>query len=64
LAKGKLIGGFAIVAWPAQYGATGIHTFIVNQDDEVYEKDIPPAPAQAVPAVIRYDPDRSWQPVD
>jgi hypothetical protein len=64
LAKGKLIGGFAIVAWPAEYGVTGVHTFIVNQDDVVYEKDIPPASGQAAPAIIRYDPDRSWQPVD
>jgi hypothetical protein len=64
LAKGKLIGGFALVAWPAEYGVTGIHTFIVNQDDTVYEKDILPAPGKAAPAINLYDPDHSWQPVD
>ena len=57
-----MIGGFALAAWPASYGVTGIHTFIVNQDGMVYEKDrgarIPAAP------VTSYDPDRSWVPVD
>ena len=56
-----VIGGFALVAWPANYGVTGIHTFIVNQDGVVYEKDMgarPPAP------VTSYDPDPSWKPVD
>jgi hypothetical protein len=58
LAKNRLIGGFGLVAWPAQYGATGIRTFIVNQDGVVYEKDIPPLPG-AVP-ITRFDPDPSW----
>ena len=44
LVKGKLVGGFGLVAWPAEYGATGIHTFIVNQDGVVYQKDIAPVP--------------------
>ena len=38
--KNKLIGGFGLVAWPAKYGVTGIHTFIVNQNGAVYQKDI------------------------
>ena len=42
LAKGKLIGGFGLVAWPADYGVTGVYTFIVNQDGVVYQKDIEP----------------------
>jgi hypothetical protein len=61
--KDKLVGGFGLVAVPAQYGVTGVHTFIVNQNGAVYEKDI--APVAGKPATItRYDPDHSWQPVD
>ncbi|HXM42600.1 MAG TPA: DUF2950 domain-containing protein [Bryobacteraceae bacterium] len=62
--KNKLIGGFGLVAWPAEYGVTGIHTFIVNQDGVVYEKDIAPVPAKPAPPITRFDPDESWQPVD
>jgi hypothetical protein len=61
--KQKLIGGFGLVAWPAEYGVTGIHTFIVNQDGMVYEKDIAPVPARAI-QVSSFDPDHSWQEVD
>lgn len=60
LVKNKLIGGFGLVAWPATYETTGIHTFIVNQDGVVYEKDIPPAPGGAPSPIARYDPDPSW----
>lgn len=56
-----MIGGFALVAWPATYGVTGIHTFIVNQDGTVYEKD---RGAHLATPVTSYDPDRSWVPVD
>jgi hypothetical protein len=62
--KNKLIGGFGLVAWPAQYEVTGIHTFIVNQDGAVYEKDIAPAPGGAVLPITRFDPDASWRPVE
>jgi hypothetical protein len=64
MAKGRLIGGFGLVAWPAQYGVTGIHTFIVDQDGIIYEKDIEPSPNAAFPGVTRYDPDKSWRPVE
>jgi Protein of unknown function (DUF2950) len=66
LAKHKLVGGFGLVAWPAQYGVTGILTFIVNQDGVIYQKDIAPPAAGAPPAaaITRYDPDPSWQPVE
>jgi hypothetical protein len=57
----SMIGGFALVAWPAAYGVTGVHTFIVNQDDIVYEKD---RGAQSAMPVSSYDPDASWTPVD
>jgi hypothetical protein len=64
LVKNKLIGGFGLVAWPSEYGVTGIHTFIVNQDGVVYEKDIAPVPGKPAPPITRFDPDDSWQPVD
>lgn len=60
VANGKLIVGFGLVAWPAQYGVTGIHTFMVDQDGIIYEKDIEPAPNGVMPATTRYDPDPSW----
>ncbi len=64
LAKGKLIGGFGLEAWPAEYGVSGIHTFIVNQDGVVYEKDIAPIPGKPAVVITRFDPDHSWEPVD
>jgi hypothetical protein len=62
--KGKLIGGFGLVAWPAEYGVTGIHTFIVNQDGVVYEKDVASVPGKPPVAITRFDPDNSWEPVE
>jgi hypothetical protein len=62
--KNKLIGGFGLVAWPSEYGVTGIHTFIVNQDGVVYERDIAPVPGKPALPITRFDPDDSWQPVD
>lgn len=59
-----MIGGFALVAWPAEYGVTGVHTFIVNQDNLVYEKDLGAQTSTLAAAVVRYDPDSSWSPVD
>jgi len=64
LIKDKLIGGFGLVAWPAEYGVTGIHTFIVNQDGVVYQKDIPPVSGRPSPPITRFDPDHSWEPVE
>lgn len=64
LVKGKLIGGFGLLAWPAEYGVTGIHTFMVNQDGVVYQKDITPAPGQTTVPVTRFDPDHTWQRIE
>lgn len=64
LVKGKLMGGFGLVAWPSQYGVTGIHTFIVNQDGLVYEKDLAPVPGKPLMPVLTFDPDHSWDPVE
>ena len=59
--NGIMSGGFALVAWPAQYDATGVMTFIVNQDGSVREKDLGPGTEAAVKAMTRYDPDSSWE---
>jgi hypothetical protein len=64
LVKNKLIGGFGLVAWPSEYGVTGIHTFIVSQNDVVYQKDIAPVPGKPAPPITRFDPGDSWKPVD
>ncbi|MBV8844221.1 MAG: DUF2950 domain-containing protein [Bryobacterales bacterium] len=64
VANNKLIGGFGLIAWPAQYGVTGVHTFIVNQDGVVYEKDLSPATGQSPATITRFNPDRSWRPAD
>ena len=57
---GQLSGGFALVAWPAQYDATGVMTFLVNQDGIVRQKDLGSDTAKSVAAITRYDPDASW----
>jgi hypothetical protein len=59
--NGNMIGGFALVAWPAQYGDTGIMTFIVNQQGRVYQKDLGPQTATIAAKMTEYDPDPSWQ---
>jgi hypothetical protein len=64
LKKGVMSDGFALVAWPVQYDATGVMTFIVNADGIVHEQDLGPDTAKAAAAITRYDPDSSWRPVD
>jgi hypothetical protein len=62
--KDTMIGGFALVAFPAHYGVGGIHTFIVNQDGIIYEKDLGNPPSPASTTVTRYDPDKTWTRVE
>ena len=57
---GRMTGGFALVAWPAQYDSTGIMTFIVNQDGSVRQKDLGPDTASVVARITEYNPDDSW----
>jgi hypothetical protein len=59
--NGNMIGGFALVAWPAEYGNTGIMTFIVNQQGRVYQKDLGLKTGKLAPAMKKYDPDSTWQ---
>ena len=56
-----MTNGFALVAWPARYGETGVMTFIVNHDGVAYQKNLGPATADAVRAITRFDPDASWK---
>jgi hypothetical protein len=58
--KGHMIGGFALVAYPASYGASGIMTFIVNQDGVVYQKDLGPRTSQLANTMKAYNPDPTW----
>jgi hypothetical protein len=59
---GEMTGGFALVAWPVHYDASGVMTFIVNQDGVIYEKDLGPETKAAVDKITRYDPDKTWRP--
>jgi hypothetical protein len=61
VAKGKMIGGFAMVAWPASYENSGVMTFMVSHDGAVYEKDLGPNTATAVQKIAKFDPDKSWK---
>lgn len=57
---GAMKGGFALVAWPAQYDATGVMTFVVGPDGTVREKDLGPDTVNAVRGLTVFDPDASW----
>jgi hypothetical protein len=61
VAKGFMIGGFGLVAFPIGYGVTGITTFIINQDGIVYEKDLGPKTVAIATKMKAYDPDPSWR---
>ena len=59
--RGHMIGGFALVAFPARYANSGIMTFIVSHDGIVYEKDLGPKTTQIAEAMKTYNPDRTWK---
>ena len=61
--RGVMIGGFALVAAPSNYGVTGVKTFIVGPDGVVYEKDLGVATLEQFMGMKSYDPDKSWSPV-
>jgi len=58
--NGNMIAGFAMIAWPAEYGSSGIMSFIVNQNGKVYQKDLGDATDAGAAAIQDYDPDDSW----
>jgi len=61
--NGEMTGGFALVAWPVHHDASGVMTFVVNQDGVAYEKDLGPGTQTAVEKIKRYDPDATWHAV-
>lgn len=63
LAHGRMIGGFALVAYPAQYGVSGVMTFIVNHEGVVYQKDLGPNSAAIARAMKEFNPDSTWKKV-
>jgi hypothetical protein len=60
---GKMAGGFAFVAYPAEYGNSGVMTFIINQDGVLLQKDLGKATAETATAMTAFDPDQSWSEV-
>lgn len=62
--EGVMIGGFALVAVPAEYRVTGVKTFIVNNNGIVYQKDLGPDSLSIVKNMELYNPDSTWQPTD
>jgi Protein of unknown function (DUF2950) len=62
IVDGKMTGGFALIAYPAQYRSSGVMTFIVNKDGVVYEKDLGDETTDVASKITYYNPDDSWQP--
>jgi len=62
--NGNMIGGFALVAYPARYGNSGVMTFIVNQDGVVYQKNLGRDTVKIVQMMKIYDPDKTWKKVE
>jgi hypothetical protein len=62
--KGMMIGGFALIAVPVEYGVSGLKTFIVSHDGIVYEKDLGPDSLSIAKGIERYDPDKTWRRTD
>ncbi len=59
--NGHMVAGFALVAWPAEYGVSGVMTFLVNRNGIVYEKDLGPKTGEKVKTITLYNPDRTWR---
>ncbi len=59
--NGRMIAGFAMIAWPAEYGNSGVMTFIVNQQGRVYQRDLGSKTGQLAPAVTEYNPGPGWE---
>jgi hypothetical protein len=64
MVEGAMIGGFALVAWPAEYRVTGVQTFIVSWDGVVYQKDLGPGTTKIASVMTRYNPDKTWTETD
>jgi len=64
LVKGKMIGGFALIAYPAEYGNSGVMTFMVNHAGTVYQKDLGRSTDMHARRMTLFDPDQTWKKVD
>jgi hypothetical protein len=62
--KGQMIGGFAMVAYPAEYGVSGVKTFMVNHRGLVYQKDLGAATGTLARQLPRFNPDKTWKVVE
>ena len=63
IVNGRMIGGYALLAWPVTYGETGVMTFIVNHAGQVYQKNLGSATERLVKQISTFNPDASWQKV-
>ena len=63
LENGLMTRGFALIAWPSNYGSSGIMTFIVDKTGIVYQKDLGRKTSEIAGAYTAYDPDQTWTPV-
>jgi hypothetical protein len=63
LVKGNMVSGFAIVAWPAEYGITGVMSFMLSREGTLYEADLGPKSQAVASEMSEYDPDSRWAPV-
>ena len=61
VAQGKMIGGHALIAWPAAYGNSGVMSFLVSHDGVVYEKDLGPGSAEVAQKMTTFNPDATWK---
>ncbi|MGE3872526.1 MAG: DUF2950 domain-containing protein [Parvibaculaceae bacterium] len=61
--NGNMIAGYALIAWPARYGETGVQTFLVSHHGTVYQKDLGPDTAKLASQISRFNPDQSWEEV-
>jgi hypothetical protein len=62
--NGRMIGGFGLVAYPAEYGNSGLMTFMVNQEGTIFQKDLGPQTKRVAEQISAFDPDSSWTKVD
>lgn len=64
LVNGRMIGGFAVIAWPVRYGDTGVMTFMVSHSGDVYEQDLGPETERRAAAITTFNPDKGWEKSD
>jgi hypothetical protein len=64
IVDGKMTGGFALVAYPVSYRDSGVMTFVVDKDGQVYQKDLGPNTTQIASEMVAYDPDATWRPAN